>query len=76
MYLSDEMVEKDDKKFLHHNIVAELKYMGREIPHRKTITNDDIRFYAWLCRRAVEMLDEKDRRIQSKQEIIDILELK
>ena len=59
MRLTDEMIKQDNKKFAHHNAVTELKYMGVNTPHRKSITNDDIRFYAWLCRMSMELLDSK-----------------
>ena len=59
MRLTDEMVLQDNKRFKQCNALAELKYCGWEIPHRKSITNDEIRFYAWLCRSAVGMLKEQ-----------------
>ena len=43
------------------NVKAELKYCGTFIRHRKEITNQDLRFYAWLFRaalRAIEKLEE------------------
>ena len=60
MRLTDEQVMQDNKRFAHHNVLTELKYCGREIPHRKSITNDNIHFYAWLCRSAVAMLKKQE----------------
>lgn len=50
MRLTDEMVERDDARYAGRNGLAEIKYLGREVCHRKAITNDDIRFMAWAFR--------------------------
>ena len=60
MRLTDEQVMQDNKRFANCNALAELKYCGWDIPHRKSITNDEIHFYAWLCRSAVDLLKERD----------------
>lgn len=62
MRLSEEQVLQDNNRFANYNALAELKYCGWEIPHRKAITNDNIRFYAWLCRSAVVLLKEHEVR--------------
>ena len=56
MRLSDEIVVLDDERYKDRNVLAELKYCGREIKHRKKVTNDDLRFMAWLCRSAADLL--------------------
>lgn len=60
MRLTEEQVLQDDKRFESRNALAELKYCGWEIPQRRAITNDEIRFYAWLCRSAVALLKEQE----------------
>lgn len=60
MRLTDEQVMQDNKNFASCNMLAELKFCGWYIPHRKSITNEEIRFYAWLCRSAVFLLKEQD----------------
>ena len=60
MRLTNEQVMQDNKIFAHHNVLTELKYCGWEIPHRKSISNADIRFYAWLCRSAADLLKEQE----------------
>lgn len=60
MRLTDEMIQEDDKRFKRQNLLAEFNYCGKEVPKRKSITNDDIRFYAWLCRSAYALLKEQD----------------
>lgn len=60
MRLTDEMIQEDDKRFKRQNLLAEFNYCGKEVPKRKSITNDDIRFYAWLCRSAYDLLKVQD----------------
>ena len=60
MRLTDEMIQEDDKRFKRQNLLAEFNYCGKEVPKRKSITNDDIRFYAWLCRSAYILLKEQE----------------
>ena len=60
MRLTDEMIREDDKRFKRQDLLAEFNYCGKEVPKRKSITNDDIRFYAWLCRSAYARLKEQE----------------
>jgi len=60
MRLTDEMIKEDDKRFVRQDMLNEFKYCGKEVPLRKSITNDDIRFYAWLCRSAYALLKEQE----------------
>ena len=72
MRLTDEQVMQDNKRFANCNALAELKYCGWDIPHRKSITNDEIHFYAWLCRSAVALLKEQEKQVkQWTKEIAD-----
>ena len=51
----------DDATYKDRNVKAELEYCGTFIRHRKEITNQDLRFYAWLFRaalREIEKLEE------------------
>jgi hypothetical protein len=60
MRLSEEQALQDNNRFANCNVLVELKYCGWEIPQRREITNDEIRFYAWLCRSAVSLLKEHE----------------
>lgn len=60
MRLTAEQVLQDNNRFANCNALAELKYCGWEIPQRRAITNDEIRFYAWLCRSAYTLLKEQE----------------
>ena len=60
MMLTEEMIAEDEKRWNDRNIVAELGYCGKNIRHRKNITNDDIRFYAYIMRKAHAMLKEQE----------------
>lgn len=71
MRLTDEMVELDDRKYRDRNVLVELKYMGREIKHRKTVTNDDLRFMAWLYRSALNLLKEQESVIEALKSDLD-----
>lgn len=69
MRLTDEQVMQDNKRFANSNALAELKYCGWDIPHRKSITNDEIHFYAWLCRSAIALLKEQQERIETLESL-------
>ena len=71
MRLTEEMISQDDKRFSHYNTCTELKYCGKETKHRKSITNDDIHFQAWLCRRADEIIEEQRNKISDLMDIIE-----
>lgn len=63
MYLSDDEVKQDDLMWSiksDDRAMSELKWCGRNVLHRKQVTNKDLRFYAYLMRRAVEII-EKER---------------
>ena len=66
MRLTDEQVMQDNKRFANYNALTELKYCGWDMPHRKSITNDNIHFYAWLCRSAVALLKEQPEIVRCK----------
>lgn len=72
MRLTDEMVLQDNARFANCNAIAELKCCGWNIPHRKSITNDEIRFYAYLCRVAVSLINEKQFRIDTLERLREI----
>ena len=60
MMITEEMIAEDEKRWNDRNIVAELGYCGKNILHRKNITNDDIRFYAYIMRQAHALLKEQE----------------
>lgn len=64
MRLSPVDVHKDNSMFDYRDALRELKYCGYDVPTRREITNEIIRFYAWLCRRAVSMLETKEKEIE------------
>ena len=63
MHLTVEMARKDDITFAYRDVMKELKCCGFDVPHRTEITNEDIRFFAWLCRSAVALIEKKDAEI-------------
>ena len=56
--IKPDLQELDDKVWRNRNIKAELAYCGTYMKHRKSITNLDLRFYAWLFRAALRMIEE------------------
>jgi len=73
MRLTVEQVMQDNKLFANCNALAELNFCGWDIPHRKSITNDEIHFYAWLCRSAVALLKEQEEEIGNYKEVVENL---
>ena len=69
MRLTGEMIQEDDKRFKRKNLLAEFNYCGKEVPKRNSITNDDIRFYAWLCRSAYALLKEQEKQLKDPDRI-------
>lgn len=62
MRIHGENAKRDDERWKHRMLKQELRYCGEYIEDRLHITNEDIHFYAWLCRAAlnkIEMLEEK-----------------
>ena len=57
MRITDEMIAEDEKRWHARDIVTELGYCSAYMRDRKYITNLDIRFYAYLMRKAREMLE-------------------
>lgn len=58
MRFTDEMKAEDEKRWHARDIQTELRYCSEYMRDRRDMTNLDIRFYAYLMRRAAEMLSE------------------
>lgn len=56
--VTDDMKVQDEIWWGRLNKRAEIQYAGNFIKHRKTITNKDLRFTAYLLRCALERIDE------------------
>ena len=59
MRFTDEMKAEDEKRWHARDIVTELGYCGDYMRDRKNMTNLDIRFYAYIMRKAAEVLKDK-----------------
>lgn len=57
MRLTDEQIKQDDNKYHTRNVVKELKYCSNYFRDRRDITNLDIRFYMWLLRHSLELIE-------------------
>ena len=51
-----EMMEADDETYARCDVLHELQRTGNNIPALATITTQKIRFNAWLCRAALNMI--------------------
>ena len=60
MRLTEEMINEDEKRWHARDIVTELGYCGNYMRDRKDMKNIDIRFYAYIMRKAHAMLKEQE----------------
>ena len=58
MTFTDEMITEDAKRWEKRDILVELGYCSRYMRDRKYITENDLRFYAYLMRRAKAEIEE------------------
>lgn len=63
------MINEDEKRWHARNIVTELGYCGNYMRDRKTMTNMDIRFYAYIMRKAYYMLKEQEPKLLTFDEV-------
>ena len=64
MKFTEEMINEDEKRWHARDVVTELGYCGNYMRDRKDIKNIDIRFYAYIMRKAHAMLKEQDEKTQ------------
>lgn len=60
MRFTEEMINEDEKRWHARDIVTELGYCGNYMRDRKDMKNIDIRFYAYVMRKAYYMLKEQE----------------
>ena len=60
MKITEPMRQYDDVRWASRDVKMELKYCGSYMKDRINIRNDDLRFYAWLYRAALRMIEERD----------------
>lgn len=60
MRLTVEMAAKDNATYSYRDVLRELGYCGWDIPKRTEVTNEDLRFFAWLFRSALSIIRKKD----------------
>lgn len=56
MQLTEQQIQEDDTRYSGRDILQELRYCGNEVKQRKNITEQDIRYHAWLCRAAYKQM--------------------
>lgn len=60
MKFTEEMINEDEKRWHERDIITELGYCGNNMRDRKNVTNMDIRFYAYIMRKAHAMLEAQE----------------
>lgn len=70
MRITDEMIAEDEKRWHARDILMELGYCSTYMRDRKDITNLDIRFYAYIMRKARDLLKVQEPRVITWQEVI------
>lgn len=56
MQLTEQQIQEDDMRYSGRDILQELRYCGNEVKQKENITEQDIRFHAWLCRAAYKQM--------------------
>lgn len=70
MKFTEEMLAEDEKRWGARDVITELGYCGNHMRDRKDMTNLDIRFYAYIMRKAHEMLKAQEPRVMTLDEVI------
>jgi bacterioferritin (cytochrome b1) len=74
MKITEDMISEDEKRWHARDIITELGYCGNYMRDRKDMRNIDIRFYAYIMRKAYTMLKDQERRIDDLEEKLRLLE--
>lgn len=59
MKFTEEMINEDEKRWHARDVVTELGYCGNYMRDRKDMKNIDIRFYAYIMRKAYYLLKKQ-----------------
>lgn len=70
MKITPEMMAEDERRWGTRDVITELGYCGNCMRDRKNMTNLDIRFYAYLMRKAHDMLKAREPRVMTLEEVI------
>ena len=60
MRFTPEMIAEDEKRWHARDVVIELGYCSTYMRDRKDMTNLDIRFYAYIMRKARDLLEAQE----------------
>lgn len=69
MNITPEMMVEDEQRWHARDVITELGYCGNYMRDRKNMTNLDIRFYAYIMRKAHDMLKAQEPRVMTLEEI-------
>lgn len=68
MILTEEQIKADDEQWKARDIKQELYYLGYSVPNRLCVTNDHLRFYAFVTRKALEMVEQLSAQPEKRTE--------
>ena len=57
MILTEEQIKADNERWKGRDIKQELYYLSYAVPNRRSVTNDDLRFNAFVARKALGMIE-------------------
>lgn len=72
MMFTEEMRAEDEKRWHARDIVTELGYCEKYMRDRVNMTNLDIRFYAYIMRKAHDMLKAQQPRVMTPADVNNI----
>ena len=72
MKITPEMIAEDELRWHARDVITELGYCGNAMRDRKDMTNLDIRFYAYIMRKAHEMLKAREPRVMTLEEVCNL----
>lgn len=73
MRFTEEMLADDEKRWHARDVVTELGYCGNHMRDRNYMTNLDIRFYAYIMRKAHEMLKAQEPRVMTLEDVENMI---
>lgn len=58
MRLTEQQMKEDDERWADRDIITELQFCGRDVRPYNQTTKMDVRFNAWLCRKALKLMKD------------------
>lgn len=65
MILTEEQIKADNERWKVRDIKQELYYLGYAVPNRLCVTNDNLRFNAFVARKSLEMIEQLSKQSET-----------